>query len=42
MNSIYRSNGYQVLYFGVNLKLMFDYRLSFDIEVENSNEEIGV
>lgn len=36
------SNGYQILYFGVNLKLMFDYRLSFDIEVENSNEQIGV
>ena len=36
------SNGYQILYFGVNLILMFDYRLSFDIEVENSNEQIGV
>jgi hypothetical protein len=36
------SNDYQILYFGVNLILMFDYRLSFDIEVENSNEQIGV
>jgi len=36
------SNGYQISYFGVNLILMFDYRLSFDIEVENSNEQIGV
>jgi hypothetical protein len=36
------SNGYQILYFGVNLILMFDYRLSFDVEVENSNEQIGV
>ena len=36
------SVGYQILYFGVNLILMFDYRLSFDIEVKNSNEQIGV
>jgi hypothetical protein len=34
--------GYEILYFGVNLILMFDYRLGFDIEVKNSNEEIEV
>jgi hypothetical protein len=33
-------NGCEILYFGVNLILMFDYRLSFDIEVKNSNSEI--
>lgn len=27
---------------GVNLMLMFDYRLGFDIEVKNSNKEIEV
>lgn len=36
------SNGYEILYFGVNLILMFDYRLSFDIEVKNGNNEIDV
>jgi hypothetical protein len=30
------THGYEILYFGVNLILMFDYRLSFDIEVKNS------
>ena len=25
------TNGYEILYFGVNMILMFDYRLSFDI-----------
>jgi hypothetical protein len=30
------------VYFGVNLILMFDYRLSFDIEVKNTYSEIGV
>jgi hypothetical protein len=25
--------GYEILYFGVNLILMFDYRLAFDVEV---------
>jgi hypothetical protein len=30
------SHGYEILYFGVNLILMFDYRLSFDIEVKSS------
>jgi hypothetical protein len=33
-------NAYEILYFGINLILMFDYRLSFDIEVKNSNSEI--
>jgi hypothetical protein len=36
------SHGYEVLYFGVNLILMFDYRLTFDIEVKNSYDEIQV
>ena len=36
------SNGYEILYFGVNLTLMFDYRLAFDIEVQNSNNEIEI
>ena len=34
--------GYEILYFGVNLILMFNYRLSFDVEVQNSNEKIEV
>jgi hypothetical protein len=25
------SSGYEILYFGVNLILMFDYRLAFDL-----------
>ena len=36
------SNGYEILYFGVNLILMFDYRLAFDIEVQNSDNEIEI
>jgi hypothetical protein len=36
------SRGYEILYFGVNLILMFDYRLGFDVEVKNSNDEIEV
>jgi hypothetical protein len=36
------SNGYEILCFGVNLILMFDYRLSFDIQVKNGNNEIEV
>jgi hypothetical protein len=36
------SHGYEILHFGVNLILMFDYRLAFDIEVKNSNKEIQV
>jgi hypothetical protein len=27
------AHGYEILYFGVNLILMFDYRLSFNIEL---------
>jgi hypothetical protein len=34
--------GYEILYFGVNLILMFDYRLGFDVEVTNSDKEIEV
>jgi hypothetical protein len=30
------SRGYEIMYFGVNLILMLDYRLSFDIDVKNS------
>jgi hypothetical protein len=29
------SNAYEIMYFGVNLILMLDYRLSFDIDVKN-------
>ena len=29
------SHGYEIMYFGVNLILMLDYRLSFDIYVKN-------
>ena len=36
------SHGYEILYFGVNLILMFDYRLAFDIEVKNSENEIEI
>jgi hypothetical protein len=36
------THGYEILYFGVNLILMFDYRLAFDIEVKNSDKEIEV
>ena len=36
------SHGYEILYFGVNLILMFDYRLAFDMEVQNSNNEIEI
>jgi len=38
------AHGYEILYFGVNLILMFDYRLSFDIEVKTSDsgDEIDV
>jgi hypothetical protein len=28
-------HGYEIMYFGVNLILMLDYRLSFDIDVKN-------
>ena len=38
------TQGYEILYFGVNLILMFDYRLSFNIEVNSSeySDEIEV
>jgi arginine utilization protein RocB len=36
------NQGYEILYFGVNLILMFDYRLAFDVEVKNSDNEIQV
>ena len=36
------SNGYEILYFGANLILMFEYRLSFDVKVKNSEEKIQV
>jgi hypothetical protein len=38
------AHGYEILYFGVNLILMFDYKLSFDIEVKSSDygDEIDV
>ncbi len=31
------TNGFEILYFGVNLLLMFDYRLSFYIEAKGSD-----
>jgi hypothetical protein len=31
------ADGYEILYFGVNLILMFDYRLSFNIDVKSSD-----
>ena len=36
--------GYEILYFGVNLILMFDYKLSFSIEVKSPehNDEMEV
>lgn len=36
------SHGYEILYFGVNLILMFEYRLAFDIKVQNSAKEIEI
>ena len=36
------SQGYEILYFGVNLILMFDYRLAFDIDVKDSDDEIQI
>lgn len=36
------SNGYEILYFGAKLILMFEYRLSFDVKVKNSEEKIQV
>jgi hypothetical protein len=42
MNKLEITWSYEILYFGVNLILMLNYRLSFDIEVKNSNKEIQV
>jgi hypothetical protein len=36
------SHGYEIMYFGVNLILMFEYRLAFDIKVQNSAKEIEI
>jgi hypothetical protein len=33
------THGYEILYFGVNLILMFDYRLSFDIKVITNSDQ---
>ena len=33
--------GYEILYFGVNLILMFEYKLSFNIEVKKSEYSSG-
>ena len=33
------SHEYEILYFGVNLILMFDYRLSFDVEVKSPGSD---
>ena len=35
------THGYEILYFGVNLILMFDYRLSFDVELKSWKEDGG-
>jgi hypothetical protein len=36
------SRGYEIMYFGVNLILMLDYRLSFEIDVKNSKNNEGI
>jgi hypothetical protein len=36
------TDGFEILYFGVNLVLMFDYRLSFNIEVKGSHNQYQV
>ena len=33
--------GYEILYFGVNLILMFDYKLSFDVELKSLEDDSG-
>jgi hypothetical protein len=33
------AHGYEIQYFGVNLILMFNYRLSFDVEVVRNSDE---
>jgi hypothetical protein len=35
------THGYEILYFGVNLILMYDYILSFDIKVIKNSDESG-
>jgi hypothetical protein len=35
-------HGYEIMYFSVNLILMLDYKLSFNIEIKNSDKEIEV
>jgi hypothetical protein len=30
---------YEIVYFGVNLILMFDYRLSFDVELKSAEDD---
>jgi len=35
------THAYEILYFGVNLILMFDYRLSFDIGVIKDSDDSG-
>jgi hypothetical protein len=35
------THGYEILYFGVNLILMFDYRLSFDVELKSLGDDSG-
>jgi hypothetical protein len=37
-NIPYSSNGYEAMYFGVNLILMLEYRLSFDINVVEGDD----
>jgi hypothetical protein len=32
-----KSHGFEILYFGVNLLLMLDYRLSFNMEIKGPN-----
>jgi len=36
------AHGYEILYFGINIILMFEYRLAFDIKVQNSAKEIEI
>jgi myo-inositol-hexaphosphate 3-phosphohydrolase len=35
-------HSYEIIYSGVNLIMMVDYKLSFNIEVKNSDKEIDV
>jgi len=35
-------HGYEILYFGVNLILMFDYKLSFSMEVKSPEHNNGI